>query len=524
MRLYFKLFKDNYLLNKQEIINSLEKFIEHFEASKDVNSYCSITRRNSILELLHKFKYELEKTKIPKIADQWYFYDYILYSHGIKLVMSFCDEIQFDEYGEPTSMDCTELFELINVESEYLSIKDFASLYGVKEQTAKKWIADGRIRCAKLNQNNWVVSKIAERPKRKFESADYWINRIINNEQFKFLEKSSRIYIYQNDENEGLYNINLYDSKNKYIKTVELNKRQRANLEYLLLSSPDVKCASSDDCIQYIPSKDKCHDKRISCELVENKDAKNTNEEDSLEYGPVIIIKGVHKGRIGYYDDDEYPNCIVYWGDIYLCRDHYDLIKYNYLSNSIPTLSLVNRIDKLHSEIALLRIEGNDYYLCTQLLSELLYANEILTERYINTRFLQKEKNMKVFISHASKDLQFARCLATDIMGNGYDVFLDDWSIDLGENIIGRINEGLEESKILIPIISQNFLESVFCMDEWTSFYMRFAKIKKQSIIPLVIDNSEVPSIMSAIKYFRMLDDSTYPSFIFQLMKRLKKY
>lgn len=130
---------------------------------------------------------------------------------------------------------------------------------------------------------------------------------------------------------------------------------------------------------------------------------------------------------------------------------------------------------------------------------------------------------MKIFISHATNDLTFARCLATDIMEKGYDVFLDDWSIDLGENIINKINEGLEESQILIPIISEHFLKSIFCLDEWTSFYIRFAKIRKESIVPLILDDADIPAIMSAIKYFRVKDGHSYQEFLLKLMSALKK-
>ncbi len=94
----------------------------------------------------------------------------------------------------------------------------------------------------------------------------------------------------------------------------------------------------------------------------------------------------------------------------------------------------------------------------------------------------------------------------------------------MGENIINKINEGLEELQILILIISQEFLKSVFCLDEWTSFYMRFAKIKKESILPLIIDDSDIPSIMSAIKYFRTKDGYTYQGYLSKLVSVLKKH
>jgi len=524
MKQYLKLFKENHLLTKQEIIYSLDRYIEHCKESY-VEDWSTI-RRNNILDLCYQFKSVIESTKIPQILNKWYFYDYSFDSDSIQLNLCYCEDIRFDEYGEISHMESSEIFELIKVNCEYLSTEEFAFMFGVKEQTVIKWIKSGRIRSAKLCKSNWLIPKIADKPKRKFESVNYyWSEKMkINNSEFDFLEKCARIYIYQNDINKEMYNVTLNDLNYQYINTLVLTKMQRERLESFLISLPEVQCVTASECIKYVPSKEEIHDNKKSVSALENS---STNQGDKwLEYGAVIVTKGVHKGRIGYYDceSDSTDKGVVYWGDIYLCRDHYELIKYKYLSNNISTLDLLNRMEKLNKEIAILRIERSDYYLCTQLLSELLYVTDILTKRYISVRYLQKEKNMKIFISHASQDLTFARCLATDIMEKGYDVFLDDWSIDLGENIINKINEGLEESQILIPIISKNFLKSVFCLDEWTSFYMRFAKIKKQSIVPLIIDDSDIPSIMSAIKYCRAKDGYSYQSFLSQLISTLKKY
>ena len=111
---------------------------------------------------------------------------------------------------------------------------------------------------------------------------------------------------------------------------------------------------------------------------------------------------------------------------------------------------------------------------------------------------------VSVFISHSSSDLEFSRCLATDLKEIAYDVFLDDWSIELGENIVEKINTGLEASKVLIPVISKDFLSSVFCKDEWTSFYMRFAKSKQDAIMPVIIDDVDVPAILASRKYYKL--------------------
>lgn len=142
----------------------------------------------------------------------------------------------------------------------------------------------------------------------------------------------------------------------------------------------------------------------------------------------------------------------------------------------------------------------------------------------MNTMFLQPENEVKVFISHASQDLEFARCFATDLRENGYEAFLDDWSIELGESIPEKISDALEGAHVIIPIISKSFLASSICLDELNSYYLKFRKMKRDAIIPLIIDDSEMPAIYASIKYYRSLNGSDYSDFMSKLMKALKRF
>lgn len=52
----------------------------------------------------------------------------------------------------------------------------------------------------------------------------------------------------------------------------------------------------------------------------------------ALEYGSVIVFKGRHKGKIGYYDDDsDCDKALVYLGEPFKCP--YTLINHEYIRN-----------------------------------------------------------------------------------------------------------------------------------------------------------------------------------------------
>nr|WP_243165871.1 toll/interleukin-1 receptor domain-containing protein [Anaerofilum hominis] len=137
--------------------------------------------------------------------------------------------------------------------------------------------------------------------------------------------------------------------------------------------------------------------------------------------------------------------------------------------------------------------------------------------------YLKPTNPCRVFISHATGDLAFARALATDLLEAGYQVFLDDWSIELGEDIIAKISQGIEASKAMIPLISEAFLSSVFCRDEWTAYYMSFAKEQPDSIYPVILDDSQPPALLASKKYARIREDRDYQQFLEPLLRSLKR-
>ncbi|MFB9377602.1 toll/interleukin-1 receptor domain-containing protein [Kineococcus gynurae] len=67
------------------------------------------------------------------------------------------------------------------------------------------------------------------------------------------------------------------------------------------------------------------------------------------------------------------------------------------------------------------------------------------------------EESGKTFISHASEDKPFVKNLADTLIRYGIETWYDDYEIDLGDSIRGRINEGLSASKYGVVVLSHNF-------------------------------------------------------------------
>ena len=94
-----------------------------------------------------------------------------------------------------------------------------------------------------------------------------------------------------------------------------------------------------------------------------------------------------------------------------------------------------------------------------------------------------KMKN-KIFLSYSYEDMPWVEQFAHALEKEGVDVWFDTHEIALGENIRGKLQEGLRSSNILIVILSSNSAKSPVIF-----FEIGAAVADNKRIIPVVIDN-----------------------------------
>lgn len=91
------------------------------------------------------------------------------------------------------------------------------------------------------------------------------------------------------------------------------------------------------------------------------------------------------------------------------------------------------------------------------------------------------------FISHSSKDKPFVRKLTTDLALSDVSVWLDEEQILGGQSITERLADGLAQSKHLIIVLSENFLNSPWCKTELRTILHKQIKSREKKIIPVQI-------------------------------------
>lgn len=114
----------------------------------------------------------------------------------------------------------------------------------------------------------------------------------------------------------------------------------------------------------------------------------------------------------------------------------------------------------------------------------------------------QKDDKARIaFLSHSSHDKPFIRQLASDLKANGVQVWLDEWSIKVGESIPDKISQGLAESDYFLFAASKNSVESEWVKRELNSALIKEVEKRVVSILPLKLDECKIPDIIKDKKY-----------------------
>ena len=113
----------------------------------------------------------------------------------------------------------------------------------------------------------------------------------------------------------------------------------------------------------------------------------------------------------------------------------------------------------------------------------------------------------KVFISHRTVDKVEAEKLATDLSNLGYDIWLDEWKIDLGDSIVDKINQGLENASYVIVCYSSFGIDSPWMSREWMSSLARQLDGYDIKVLPIMLNGGQPPAILADIKYVDLSTD-----------------
>jgi hypothetical protein len=112
-----------------------------------------------------------------------------------------------------------------------------------------------------------------------------------------------------------------------------------------------------------------------------------------------------------------------------------------------------------------------------------------------------------VFVSHRKIDDLLAEKLAEEIRRAGHQVWFDEWEINVGDSIVGRMNEGLEGAAYVVLCYSSSGVTSPWIAQEWMPTLARQLGGRPVKILPVVLTGGLPPAILADLKAADLVSD-----------------
>lgn len=127
----------------------------------------------------------------------------------------------------------------------------------------------------------------------------------------------------------------------------------------------------------------------------------------------------------------------------------------------------------------------------------------------------------KIFLSHTSTDKPFVRKLAGDLRRYGHTVWIDEAEINIGDSLIGKIRKGLDEVDFVAVVLSKASVKSQWVQKEIEIASNREIEEKKVLVLPLIIENVELPGFLKGKLYGDFSKEEEYQEKLSLLLRSL---
>ncbi len=119
----------------------------------------------------------------------------------------------------------------------------------------------------------------------------------------------------------------------------------------------------------------------------------------------------------------------------------------------------------------------------------------------------------RAFISHASEDKErFVVRFTERLRHNGVDAWLDQWEMLPGDSLVSKIfDHGIARADCVIVVLSHNSVGKRWVREELEAAIVRSIK-ERVRVIPLLIDNCEIPEPLRTRIWLRIADPAAYDS------------
>lgn len=114
---------------------------------------------------------------------------------------------------------------------------------------------------------------------------------------------------------------------------------------------------------------------------------------------------------------------------------------------------------------------------------------------------------MRVFISYSHQDKQAVDLITERLNLAGHNVWVDQLKLKPGDNISRKIQDGIASADAFLVIVSANSLRSKWMLQEFSAIALSELSKRQPRIIPVLLDDSAVPSYLSNYLYLDLSRD-----------------
>ncbi len=100
---------------------------------------------------------------------------------------------------------------------------------------------------------------------------------------------------------------------------------------------------------------------------------------------------------------------------------------------------------------------------------------------------------MPIFISYSHADKTFVNKLAAHLVRHNAHVWIDSWELNVGDSLIQRIQQAIQESSALLVVLSKASVQSEWCKKELSAGLVRELEEKKVLVLPVLVEDCDIP-------------------------------
>ena len=119
---------------------------------------------------------------------------------------------------------------------------------------------------------------------------------------------------------------------------------------------------------------------------------------------------------------------------------------------------------------------------------------------------------MAIFVSYSHKEKEFVDQLCRNLISEKIHLWMDRWELKPGDSLIDSVQIALEHAGAILVVLSKSYVESTWCKKEMNAGLIRELEKKGNIIIPIVIENCNIPIFLREKMYadFRKDWDEAY--------------